>query len=162
MNRIARRIALTIAALALFGAAEAAAQGRPLRVQVQTSLTFGTLLPGVPTTILTNDPLNAGEFQIRGRRNSDILIQFFLPAELAGPGTSVVPLIFGPASAGFSPDRNINNQILFDPAAPQVFRITARNGQGGVFLGGTAAPGTSVQAGAYSAQLTIQVAYLGA
>lgn len=156
-----RRLALLLIVLALACAREAEAQGRPLRVQVATSLNFGDLLPGVPTTVVTNDPLNAGEFDLRGRKNTDILVEFILPPDLTGPGGAAVTLIFGPGSAGYSMTANIAQQMLFDPGSPQAFTLPGGNGRASVFLGGTAVPPSGLPAGSYTNTVTLQVGYLG-
>lgn len=154
-----RRLLKLLALVALLHGGSVEAQGRPLRVRVQTELTFGTLLPGVATLVPPTDPLNAGEFEVRGRNRSEILIQFFLPADLQGPGGAAVLLTFGPGAAGYSPNLNINNQLAFDPAVPQVVALP-NNGRAAVFLGGTASPPTNLPAGDYANTVTLQIAYL--
>jgi len=155
-----RRLCLVVLLAAPFWASQVAAQGRPLQVRVRNELSFGVLLPGVPTTVLTVDPLNAGEFDIRGQKNTEVMVQFTLPAELSGAGAVTIPLIFGPGAAAWSPTADINNQFTFDLAIPQVFTLS-KNGRASIFLGGTALPSEATPAGDYSNTVIIQVAYMG-
>ena len=133
--------------------------GRPLRAMGVQDLAFGTILPGVPTTILRTDPLNAGQFEIRGRRLTEVLVDLLLPQELLGPGGSGIPLLFGPGSAGYSPTGAITAQAGFDPDVPQALTLPG-NGRGVIFLGGTANPPPLLSAGTYAATITLTLAYL--
>ncbi|HSM05390.1 MAG TPA: hypothetical protein VK858_12295 [Longimicrobiales bacterium] len=135
-------------------------RGRPLRVDGQQELNFGQLLTGLPSAVLPNDPLNAARVQVSGEKDSDLLISFFLPAALIGPGGAGVPLIFGPADAGYSAERSVDTQVPFDPAAPSVIRLPG-NGRGLLFLGGTALPAGTLPAGDYAATVTLTISYLG-
>jgi len=146
--------------LLLVDANAAAAQGRPLRARPVQSLNFGDLLGGIPTTILRTDPVNSGQFDIRGERLTEVLVELLLPSDLVGPGGSTVPLSFGPGTAGYSPDGSIGSQVAFDPAVPQPLRLPG-NGRGAVFLGGTATPPGHVAVGAYAATITLTISYLG-
>jgi len=144
----------------LLGAAGAFAQGRPLRARPVQPLNFGDLLGGLPTTVLRTDPINSGQFDIRGERLTEVLVDLLLPSALVGPGGATVPLTFGPGTAGYSPDGSIGSQVAFDPAVPQAVRLPG-NGRGAVFLGGTASPPGQVAVGAYSATITITISYIG-
>ena len=135
-------------------------QGRPTRVRPQQDLAFGSLLAGVPTTVLPTDGLNAGQIRISGRGDSELLVSFFFPAGLVGPGGASVPLSFGPGTAGYSESRSIGDQVLFDPSVPTALRLP-RNGQGMIYLGGTATPPHTVPAGSYTGTITLTISYLG-
>lgn len=148
---------LTFTVLLYGGGLEA--QGRPLRLNIRTELTFGTLLPGVTAVVPPTDPLNAGQIDLRGQRNADVLVEFVLPADLVGPGGASLPLLFGPGAAGYSPQADIGTQIGFDPVVPQVFTLPS-NGNAAVFLGGTASPPANIPPGDYSNTVTLQVAYV--
>lgn len=134
-------------------------RGRPLRVMGIQDLSFGTVLPGVPVTILRSDPLNSGQFEIRGQRLTEVLVDLLLPGELAGPGGSSIPLVFGPGSAGYSASGAIGAQVSFDPDIPQAFTLPG-NGRGTIFLGGTAAPPPQLPSGTYAATVTVSLTYL--
>lgn len=133
--------------------------GRPLRVTGVQDLTFGTILPGVPITILRSDPINSGQFEIRGQRLTEVLVDLLLPGELVGPVGSSIPLVFGPGSAGYSVSGAIGAQVSFDPDVPQAFTLPG-NGRGTIFLGGTATPPPQLPAGAYAATITVTLTYL--
>lgn len=148
-------------AVLLGGAAvDAEAQGRPLRADGQQALDFGELLGGLAQVVAPTDPVYAARIQISGRRQDDVLVSFLLPAALEGPAGAVVPLMFGPGSAGYAPGQDINSQIAFDPAVSSVFTLP-NNGRGMIYLGGTALPPAQAVVGAYSATITLTLSYVG-
>lgn len=134
--------------------------GRPLRVDARQGLSFGALIPGVPTVVPSNDALNAASVQVRGRGGSDVLLSFLLPTQLDGPGGAGVPLTFGVGSAGYSPSQDINAQIALDPQASEVLTLP-QNGQGMIYLGGVASPPTQIPSGTYAATITVTLSYVG-
>jgi len=134
--------------------------GRPLRVDPRQPLSFGTLLGGVAQTVARTDPLNAAQIRIRGTGDSDLLVSFLLPPALIGPGGASVPLTFGAGSAGYSPTRDVDDQRPFDPSAPTVLGLP-RNGQGMIYLGGTALPPAQATAGSYGATIVLTISHLG-
>jgi hypothetical protein len=142
------------------GALEAEAQGRPLRADGQQALDFGELLGGLAQVVAPTDPVYAARIQISGRNRDDVLVSFLLPAALQGPGGAVVPLVFGPGSAGYAPGQDINSQIAFDPAVSSVLTLPG-NGRGMIYLGGTALPPAQAVVGAYSATITLTLSYVG-
>ena len=147
--------------MACVGAALAAAPlaGQALQVRGQRPLTFGVVLPGVPRAVLRTDPANSGEYSVRYRRFSLLMLQFTLPAALTGPGGATMPLSFGAGDAGFSPGGAIGSQIGFDPNTGGT-GVLPGNGRGAVFLGGTAQPQTSQAAGAYTGVVVLTVTVL--
>lgn len=146
--------------LGLAGALPLAAQGRPLGVSGVRPLTFGTVLPGVPYTIFRTDAVNSGRFDLTGTRDAEVEMTFTLPPQMTGPAGATMPLVFGGNDAGYSETQSVGSQVGFDPA--QAFRAQlSRNGRGAVFLGGTANPGPAQRAGAYTATVTLSVAYTG-
>ena len=157
-----RHVIGLILLVALFGSTtvNAAAQGRPLRAQGQQALDFGELLGGLPQVVAPTDPVYAARIQISGRNRDDVLVSFLLPAALEGPRGASVPLVFGPGSAGYSPNLGINSQIAFDPAVSSVFRLP-NNGRGMIYLGGTALPPAQAVVGAYAAAVTLTISYVG-
>ena len=159
--RRALPLLLAVAPL-LAGVADAWAQtraGRPLRAMGVQELRFGTLLAGVPTTVLPTDPLDAGQMEVRGRRFSEVLISLLLPGDLVGPGGATVPLTFGPGSGGYSPSSTIGSQLAFDPTVPTVFTLPG-NGRSTIYLGGTAHPPPQPPPGTYSGSITLSVSYI--
>ena len=101
----------------------------------------------------------AGEFDIRGPNNSQMLLSFVLPVAMTGPSGALMPLSSGAGDAGYSQSQSIGSQVGFDPR--QSFTATlSNNGRGSVFVGGRANPATNQRAGAYTATLTLNVTVL--
>lgn len=130
---------------------------RPIAVTGVQSLTFGTLIPGIPTSVSRTDAAKSGQFTIIGPHDSQAQLLFILPAVLVGPAGATLPLTFGGGDAGYSQSQNIGSQIVFDPR--QLFLITySGQGRGSVFLGGTARPTPTQRAGSYTGTITLTVA----
>lgn len=143
--------------LSILLATSLAGQGRPLRVTGMRSLSFGVLLPGVPTTVLRTDAANSGEWEITGAKFSNIQMTFTLPTTLAGPLGATIPVTFGPNTAGYSEASNIAIATGFDPQTGGTGQLST-SGRGSVYLGGTASPSTSQRAGAYTGTVILTVA----
>jgi len=135
------------------------AQGRQLNPAGRQDIAFGTLFPGVPTTISSTDALNAGQFEVRGQRNSEVRIDFVLPASLA-TGSFTLPLLFTAGDGSFSTTGSLAGATSFDPRVPLVARLSS-NGRLYLFLGGTVLPGSQQASGSYSGTVTINAAYTG-
>lgn len=151
-----------VAALGVSRPHDAVAQGRgnrPITATGNQGLSFGTVFPGVPVTILRTDALNAGQFQIRGANGSLVQVQFTLPAALTGPSGSTVPLVFGAADGGVSPSPTIGTATSFDPRTPLQATLSGQ-GRLYLYLGGRLTPPAQLAPGAYSATITITVTYL--
>jgi hypothetical protein len=140
-----------------------------LRVSAQTGVTgirplaFGTLLPGVPATVLPTDPSYSGQFNLTGRNNESVQITFTLPSSMSGPGGATLPLTFGAGSAGYSAAGSTGSETSFDPSTTQTVRLTHNaggTGTGSVFLGGTASPSVTQRAGSYLGTVTLTATFL--
>ena len=79
---------------------------------------------------------------------------------MSGPNGAQLQLSFGPGDAGAGETPTITAAAGFDPRAPHVARFSD-NGRLYLFLGGTALPGAGQTAGAYTATITVTVAYTG-
>jgi hypothetical protein len=134
--------------------------GRPLNAFSRQTLDFGTLFSGTPTKVSRFDALRAGQFELRGVKNSEVRIDLGLPSDLNGPGGAKVPLQFAAGDGGFAQDGNIASAPPFDPRAALVTTLST-NGRLYLFLGGTASPGTKQTAGAYAGTVTVTIAYTG-
>lgn len=148
-------IALVLAAVGVGGLE---AQGRPLNVQGRRDLDFGTIIPGVATTVSRLDP-SAGQFILRGRRNAEVLFELTLPTALAG-ATGAVPLSFGPADGGHGPLADLAASQPFDPRVPLTV-VLPGNGTYYLWLGGTAQPLIQQVPGTYTAQVVLTATYTG-
>lgn len=135
------------------------AQGKPLTVTGARDLGFGAVLPGVPSVITRTDPANSGQFDIRGVKDTQVLLTFTLPTAMSGPSGAQLPLVFGASDAGYSQSQAIGSQIGFDPKQPFT-AVLSKNGRGSVFVGGTANAAANQRAGAYTATLTLTVTVL--
>jgi hypothetical protein len=150
-----------LAALAaLLGATQLSGQGTPIRVTAAQGLTFGDLIPGLPTHVSRTDPVGSGRFDIRAHPGDAVQLQFTLPTSMSGPGGASMSLTFEASDGGYSSAESITNQVGFDPRAATVQPLS-KNGQGSVFLGGTVNPSPTQRAGAYSATITLTVSYPG-
>lgn len=147
---------LTLGALA---SRSLAGQGKPLTVNGVRPLGFGTVLPSVPQTVLRTDPVNSGQFDLKGPNSANVELAFSLPAAMTGPGGATLPLSFGGSDAGYSPTQAIGSQVGFDPK--QIFAgQLSKTGRASVFLGATALPQASQRAGSYTASVTLSVTVL--
>ena len=121
-------------------------------------LAFGTVLPGVPLHILRTDPVNSGQFEVRGPPPKLLQLTLTLPTVLAGPSGATMPLSFATNDAGVSLTNIITSQIAIDPNRPYTTALI--NNRLGVFLGGTVSPIPTQRAGAYTATVILSVVVL--
>ncbi|HYW52095.1 MAG TPA: hypothetical protein VE861_15880 [Gemmatimonadaceae bacterium] len=148
---------LSACALLLF-AHRAQGQGA-LVVRPVQNLTFGTLLPGVPTTIDALDLARSAQIEVKSARGETFEIRFTLPAALLGAG-STLPLAFGSSSAGVSASSSPSAMVRFDPKLPARFTFPSTN-KITFFLGGQALPTRAQPIGAYNAPVIITITNLG-
>lgn len=145
------------------------AQTRPARVVVPTplhalalnDLSFGTVLPGVPSSVPVFDPRNAGLFEIRGPADASVRVEFVLPAALAAHDGALLPITFGSDEGfvDFSRGRSRHGR-LFDPNSPLISTL-GPNGRLFLKMGGTVMPGRPQAGGAYRATIFMTVYDLG-
>lgn len=130
---------------------------RPISVTGVQSLAFGTLIPGLPSSVSRSDAARSGQFLVEGPHDTQGSLTFTLPSVLTGPAGATLPLTFAGSDAGYSQSQNIGSQVGFDPKVP--FLITfGQQGRGSVFLGGTAHPAPSQRAGSYTGTVTLNLA----
>jgi len=156
---------LAASALAPAWASPLKAQRRPMPVMVVPPLTalaindlrFGTVLPGVPTTVSVNDPHHAGQFEITGPANASVRVDLVLPAAMESEGGALMPISFGHADglATFG-----CHSLQFDPHAPVIASLGS-DGHLFIRLGGTAQPTLTQAGGSYSATISLTVYNLG-
>ncbi len=158
MSSLARLALLSCLMLASAGRAQA--QGRPLRLSGLQPLNFGDVLAGVPLHALRTDPVRSGQFELRGAKDVDLMLQFALPDAMSGPGGATLRLRFEAGDAGFSATESIGAQQPVDPRSPFTLRLPT-NGKGRLFLGGTVEPAPDQRGGDYTATVTLTVAHLG-
>jgi hypothetical protein len=136
------------------------AQGGTLTATGDQGLQFGVVLPGLASPVSPTDAAMAGRFEIRGDRESEVVIDFILPTEMLAPGGAMLPLVFGVDDGRWGTRPSINQSQTFDPSVPLVARL-GRSGRLYLRLGGTAMPLPSQVPGDYSATIAVTVAYTG-
>ncbi len=129
---------------------------RPLTVTGIQSLTFGTLLPGMPSVVSRTDAVKSGRFDLGGPHDTQGQVTFTLPSVLTGPAGATLPLSFGGSDAGYSQSQNIGSQVGFDPNQPFLITFSGQ-GRGSIFLGGTARPAPIQRAGSYTGTITLNL-----
>src|ERR1043166_5243039 len=91
---------------------------RPLTVTGIQSVTFGTLIPGFPTSVSRTDPARSGRFDLGGPHDTQGQVTFTLPSVLTGPAGATLPLTFSGSDAGYSQSQNIGSQRPRSAPAP--------------------------------------------
>ncbi len=154
---IASRRLLAVGVL-LFLAQRAQGQGS-LIVRPLQNLSFGSLLPGVPSTVDALNLARSAQIEVKSLQGATFEIRFTLPTALTGAGTTL-PLAFSSSSAGVSASSSPSALVRFDPNYAARFTFTSTN-KVTFFLGGQARP-TGVQSvGAYSAPIVVTITNLG-
>lgn len=128
---------------------------QPLSAVGTDDLDFGSVFPGVSSTVLPSD-VSAGRFDIAGESNAEIDINFTLPTTLNGSGSTTIPISFGTTSAAWVAG---GGPFPFDPNTGTTQNLDA--GSMIVFLGGTVDPAFDQAAGMYTNTVTMTVAYTG-
>lgn len=133
----------------------------PLMAIAHRDLTFGTVLPGVPTSVPSLHPRFSGLFEVRGHAGSSIRVEFLLPGALVSGAGSLLPVAFGPGDgfADFSRGRPPRG-VVFDPGMPLLGDL-GPNGRLFLHLGGTVLPSPTQAGGEYVATISITVFDLG-
>ena len=133
---------------------------RPFMAFAQRDLSFGQVFPGIPESVLSSDPRQAGLFEIQGTPESPIRVEFLLPSALQSSHGALLPIEFrhGDGQADFS--RGRFRGVFFDPRTPLVADL-GPNGKLWVRLGGTVLPTRDQAGGAYYATISITVFDLG-
>lgn len=154
------------AGLVLLACSTAAAQrrwpgsGDALVAIAHRDLRFGTVLPGINSSIRPYQLRRAGLFEVRGRRNTSIRIDLALPATMTSTGGHEMPLVFGSGDAIAAPTPDQFPATWFNPHDPLV-TVLGFFGRLFVALGGTVEPARGQAGGAYSATISLSVYNLG-
>jgi hypothetical protein len=126
-------------------------------------LNFGTVIKGVPTTVLPTVAA-AGEWQVTGSSNAYVIISFTLPTQLTNiqalPG-STMPISFSAVSAIWR--RATNNPVggtIFNPATGAVGRLgPSPNPSMYVWVGGSVNPAATAKPGIYEGSVIVSLVY---
>lgn len=166
-KQLVSQVAL-VAAVAVIGASTLEAQASSnitasatvaaaLQAATIQNLAFGTVIPGSPRTIATNDAANAGIVRFTGGVNAEVNVTLpTLPANLTD-GTNNLP--YTPAAAYSLTQAGA--QTGFVPATGATTRLDAATGFLYVFVAGQVSPAVGQVAGLYSGTITVQAAYTG-
>ncbi len=121
-------------------------------------LTFGTVIANYPRSIATTDATNAGIVKFTGGVNAEVAVTFpSLPTTLIY-GANTLPVSF---TGGYSATQTGTQTAISNMASGVTTRLDGTTGLLYIFVGGTASPGASQTAGAYSNSVTVQAAYTG-
>ena len=131
----------------------------PLTVSAGNDLDFGSVYPGVGTSIAPTAGA-AGTFSLNGVANAEVDVSFTLPANLVSGGNSL-PISFAATDGLWNTTNTSAGATTFDPSTGFTARVNAADGNMYVFLGGSVAPAGNQVAGDYSAQITLTAAYTG-
>ncbi|UCD25012.1 MAG: hypothetical protein JSW51_03565 [Gemmatimonadota bacterium] len=151
-------MAVALAAIVTL-AAQLEAQ-RPLAPVGTQDLTFGIVIPGLPTAVSRLDAANSGQYEIRGERLTEVRVDLTLPATLDSPSGAAMPLQFGAGDGGFADRPAIRSSQVFDPRAPLITGLSA-SGRLYIWLGGTVLPVPTQEQGDYAATIVLTVSYTG-
>jgi hypothetical protein len=108
---------------------------------------------------MRTDPINSGQFEIRGPFLTFIRLTFTLPTVLNGPLGATMPLTFAANDAGYSYNNTIGSQTAFNPNQSYQTLIWI-GGRSGVFLGGRVSPAAGQRAGSYTGTVVLSVVVL--
>lgn len=132
---------------------------RPLQVYPFADLSFGVVLPGVPTVISVRNSARAGKFEISGPIGAAVRVELVLPSALQTTHGASMALTFN-AGDGLALASAPSSGSLFDPNLPYITTLNDR-GLLQVRLGGTVSPGLPQPGGNYTATITLVVFDLG-
>lgn len=121
-----------------------------------TNLAFGNVTPGVNKTVAITDA-GAGQFTVTKAAATSVALTFTLPSNLTF-GANNLPI--GTWTAGWN--NTANNAAGATGFTPSAAATTVPSGGANlwVWIGGTVSPGGAQAAGAYTGNVTMQVAYL--
>jgi hypothetical protein len=128
-----------------------------ITVAATSPVAFGNVTPGVNKTVAITDA-GAGLFSVTKAAATSVALTFTLPATLAGPAASTMPI--GTWTAGWN--NTANNAAGATGFTPSAAATTVPSGGASlwVWVGGTVSPAAAQTAGAYTGNVSIQVVYL--
>jgi hypothetical protein len=153
---VAARLLLTCAVLSLAHVAEGQTS---LVVRPLQNLTFGFLLPGVPTSIDAATVTHSGQIQVEAPLGTSFQVQYTLPTVMNGSGTTL-PVSFGTTDGGAAPSANPAAMQRFNPAAVTRWQLVTTT-RATFFLGGRASPRVGQPVGGYTAPIVVTITNLG-
>lgn len=140
-----------------------AAGSKAQNITINNDLVFGDMFPGVPKTISKYTAGAAAEFNVRGTNGAEVSIQFTLPTKMTKIGVSIQMIFFNTdCSIDTRPNPNQASPLHdnLNPWQTHLYRIGPQGIT--IYLGGTVVPRIVQPPGAYTADITLTVAYTGA
>jgi hypothetical protein len=116
-------------------------------------LRFGTIAPGLPSTISPLDGDRRAVWELVGSGRVNLL--FHMPRALGSDGEASLALRFGPRD-GLLTFPASSRVIEFDPGLPLSLDIPPGSGGATIFLGGTVEPGNIQAPRTYQGAVTVQ------
>ncbi|MBC7842282.1 MAG: hypothetical protein H7099_08210 [Gemmatimonadaceae bacterium] len=136
------------------------AQGQTsLTVRPIQNLSFGFLLPGVPSSVDAATVTRSGQIQVEAPLGTNFQVRYTLPTVMNGPGTTM-PLTFGTTDGGAAPTANPASMQRFNPATATRWQLVTTT-RATFFLGGRAAPRVGQPVGGYTAPIIVTITNLG-
>lgn len=152
------RVRFVTCSLVLCFAATAQAQTGLVARPIQ-NLTFGFLLPGVPTSVDAAQITRSGQIQVEAALGTNFEVRYTLPTVMNGVGTTL-PVSFGTTDGGAAPSTNPAAMQRFNPNAATRWRL-ATTTRATFFLGARASPRVGQPVGAYTAPIIVTITNLG-
>lgn len=149
------KVVLGAALVVLGGTGPVTAQAGQAMVTPVQGLQFGQLFPGSSTRIAPTDVGRRGEVQVEGRGGYQV--HFILPTALTTLDGVTLPVTFN-AADGVLIRGTAGAPESFDPNVGTTVSFTGGVQDAQIFLGGTASPTGTQQAGVYTANVTIMMA----
>jgi len=132
----------------------------PIRVRDRGDLRFGTVIAGIPSTVMWSSN-TAGRWFIQGDPGAEVYLDFTnLPGSLQNGGNSM-PITFSGSDAAYNTKNRTAGATNFDPTAGITTRLDPNSGHLNVWIGGTVDPPPNQQPGDYIANIVLDVIYTG-
>ena len=136
------------------------AQGQTsLVVRPLQNLTFGFLLPGVPSTVDAATVTRSGQIQVEAPLGTNFEVRYTLPTVMNGQATTL-PVTFGTTDGGAAPSANPASMQRFNPATATRWQLVTTT-RATFFLGGRASPRVGQPVGGYTAPIIVTITNLG-
>jgi hypothetical protein len=135
----------------------------PISFTNSTNLAFGaSLFPGISKTVAITGS-GAASIDVDGEASKEVTVTWTLPTELTHTtdGTSTMPVSFGTTDAGYNTADDPSLATTYDPSTVLTTTLGTTSGLLYLWLGGTVSPAANQTAGAYAADITVDVAYTG-
>jgi Domain of unknown function (DUF4402) len=122
-----------------------------------TNLAFGNVTPGVNKTIAITDA-GTGKWAVVKAAASSVSLAFTLPATLAGPAASTMPI--GTWTGGYNNTADVPGSATTFTPSPTPTVVPTGGANLWVYVGATVSPGAAQTAGSYTGVVTMSIAYL--